>query len=416
MFKFFKRDPLDRAKKHVDKALAELEDGYPDYASIEYEKAAQLFIEANHIDFAVKYYREAAYAALDDDDHSRAAEMKMAAARLLLADGLFAEGGGLFAEASDHFNKEKKIKEATNAISVAVIAHLASRSFDTAINLFKKAEKRTSTSRNSRTRLYELASMCVSVLCEGEDVPVAKLDKVLNSVKLGYAEAAVVDYVTSSVRLAMQTEVAIEWAGPEMDSVPAKTPVEFELRYSCPVPVRVTDYRLPLSNSLTFEREPNITTELSTTGSWLMVLKPVLSGDAVVGPFQLTLEGEKVLVNKHSNKIEFRIEPAPPDLEMELSPRRIDCGLGDEVVLDVIIRNVGDGPANNLTVTTELSDGLELSIGGPEKSIQFIGSGETMRFQVYIRGVALGDEVVTVKVASAKGGKELVESSLIRVV
>jgi len=34
MFKFLSRDPVKKAKKHVEKALGELEDGYPDYASV----------------------------------------------------------------------------------------------------------------------------------------------------------------------------------------------------------------------------------------------------------------------------------------------------------------------------------------------------------------------------------------------
>ena len=42
MFKFLKSDPAKKAKKHIEKALIEIEEGYPDYASIEYEKAAQI--------------------------------------------------------------------------------------------------------------------------------------------------------------------------------------------------------------------------------------------------------------------------------------------------------------------------------------------------------------------------------------
>jgi hypothetical protein len=39
MFKFMKSDPVKKAKKHIAKALIEIEEGYPEYASIEYEKA-----------------------------------------------------------------------------------------------------------------------------------------------------------------------------------------------------------------------------------------------------------------------------------------------------------------------------------------------------------------------------------------
>ncbi len=416
MFKFFKRDPLQQAKKQVDKALEELEEGYPDYASAAFEKAAGLFIEANHIDFAIKYYREAAYAALESEDHSRAAKMKTAAADLLLADGVFAEGGGLYAEASDHYHRDKKFKIANETISAAVISYLAARSFDTAINLFRKAEKRSATYEGSRTKLFKLASLCVKVLCEGDDISESQLTKALGGIKVSPELFDVVNFVVSSVRLAMQTEVVIEWAGQEVESVPAKTPIEFELRYNCPVPVKVVDYHLPLSNSLTFIREPEITTEVSKTGSWLLVLNPVLSGDGVVGPFRMVLEGDQVLVHKHSNSIEFRIEPAPSQLTLDVSPRRIDCALGDEIVIDVLLKNEGDGPANNIVVNIELSDNLDLSIGGNEKSIQFLGAGESMRFQVYVRGEVLGDGIVTIKAIGGRDGPELVESSMIRVV
>jgi hypothetical protein len=66
MFKFLSRDPVKKAKKHVEKALGELEDGYPDYASIEFEKAAKLFLEGEGPVFAVKYFREAASCALQN--------------------------------------------------------------------------------------------------------------------------------------------------------------------------------------------------------------------------------------------------------------------------------------------------------------------------------------------------------------
>ena len=39
MFDFLKSDPVKKAKKHIDKALEEIEHGYPDFASTEYEKA-----------------------------------------------------------------------------------------------------------------------------------------------------------------------------------------------------------------------------------------------------------------------------------------------------------------------------------------------------------------------------------------
>ncbi|MHA1771993.1 MAG: hypothetical protein ACTSYL_03895 [Candidatus Thorarchaeota archaeon] len=416
MFKFFKRDPLERAKKHVDKALEELEEGYPDYASDEFEKASLLFLEANHVDFAIKYYREAAYAALENNDHARTAEMKIAAADLLLADGVFAEGGGLYAEASDHLYRDKKYRSANDALSSAVICYLAARAFDTAINLFKKADKRSSTLSGSRGNLYNLASLCVKVLCEGDDVQEARLNKVLGGVKASAALSDVINFVVSSVKIAMQTDVIVDWAGPPIESVPAKTPIELELHYSCPVSVKVVDYRLPLSNSLTFIREPEIGHEASPTGSWLIVLNPVLSGDGVVGPFRMTLEGDQVLVNKHSNRLEFRIDPAPAQLELDMSPRRIDCSLGDEVVIDIALKNTGDGPANNIHVDIDLSDNLDLSIGGRDKIIQFIGAGETMRFQVYVRGEVLGEGIVTVKVTSGKDVSELVESGMVNVI
>ncbi len=416
MFKFLRRDPVEKAKKHIDKALEELEEGYPDYASIEYEKAAEKFLEAGHVQFAVKYYREAAYAALEDDDHVRAAEMKMHAARLMINDALFSDGGALFAEASDHLNRERKMRESLDALATAVLCYLAARMFDTAINLSRKMEQRRASRSGHKTSLFKLAEMCVGVLCEGHDIRTDVLDKTVAAVKTDDSVRDLIEFVTASVRYAMETEVAVEWAGPSQELVTVKTPLEFELRYRCPVPVRVVDYRLPLSNSLAFVREPDIGGEVSTTGSWLMEITPVLSGEAVVGPIRLTLEGDRVLVHKQSNVIRFEISPAPPDVQMAISPKRISCEIGDEVVLDVDIRNRGDGPANNLVLSIEPSDELEISLGGREKTIQFIGTGETMRFQIYLRGVALGTGIVTLRLSSPdESFPEIVESAEIRV-
>jgi hypothetical protein len=116
MSRFLRRDPLKRAKKHVEKALRELEDGYPDYASTEYEKAACLFLEEKETDFAVKYFREAAFCSLDAEDHSRGADMKMEAANALLGDSRFDEGGALLSEASDHLFRVKKQKSSLRAL------------------------------------------------------------------------------------------------------------------------------------------------------------------------------------------------------------------------------------------------------------------------------------------------------------
>jgi uncharacterized membrane protein len=137
--------------------------------------------------------------------------------------------------------------------------------------------------------------------------------------------------------------------------------------------VKVVDSRYALSKSLKFTKEPDIDPRLGKEDSWLLELLPVLSGEGSVGPFSMTLEGESVLVNKFSNAIEFQISRAPSDLKMNLTPERLSCGLGDESVFDVEFVNEGDGPADNIKVTVELSDGLEISLGSSEKTIQFIG-------------------------------------------
>ena len=98
MFDFLKSDPVKKAKKYVEKALIEIEEGYPEFASIEYEKAARKFLEVDQTDFAVKYFREAAYCALENNDHYRCSEMKMAAAECLLQEGRYDEAGGFYSE------------------------------------------------------------------------------------------------------------------------------------------------------------------------------------------------------------------------------------------------------------------------------------------------------------------------------
>jgi tetratricopeptide (TPR) repeat protein len=397
MSRFLRRDPLKRAKKHVEKALRELEDGYPDYASTEYEKAACLFLEEKETDFAVKYFREAAFCSLDAEDHSRGADMKMEAANALLGDSRFDEGGALLSEASDH-----------------LFSYLAARNFSTAINLTRKAEKRFSAT-SVKESMFNFAQLSTQILCEGAAASDRQLGKAISAAKPKPQEEELIKFVAESTKLAQKTEVVIEWAGATHDKISVKTPIEFELRYKCPVPVKVVDSRYALSKSLKFTKEPDIDPRLGKEDSWLLELLPVLSGEGSVGPFSMTLEGESVLVNKFSNAIEFQISRAPSDLKMNLTPERLSCGLGDESVFDVEFVNEGDGPADNIKVTVELSDGLEISLGSSEKTIQFIGPRERMRFQVYVRGVSIGDEMVTIKAVDSRVGEEIVKSSVVRV-
>ncbi|MFX1368865.1 MAG: hypothetical protein ACFFAY_09725, partial [Promethearchaeota archaeon] len=140
---------------------------------------------------------------------------------------------------------------------------------------------------------------------------------------------------------------------------------------------------------------------------------PVLSGDGSIGPFQLTLEGDQVLVNKMSNVVEFRIRRAPSNLKMEMTPERISCDLGDETVFDVTLLNDGAGPADNIKVEIDLSDGLEVSLGSSEKAIQFIGPSERMNFQIFVRGVSMGDELVTIRATEGRTGKEVSKTAKI---
>lgn len=415
MSRFLKKDPVKKAKKHIARALRELEEDYPDYASQEYEKAANLFLEAGEVDFAVKYYREAAFCALEREDHERAANMKILAADVLLVDRRFDEGGGLYSEASDHLFRVKKTKESTRFASLGILAYLAARNFDTGVNVIRKVDKRIADISMEKVPMLDLARLSVNILCEGGVVAAKVLNKAISSAKPRTAEEGLFSFLTESVKIARDTDVVIEWAGEAKDELQAKTPIEFELRYKCPVPVRVSDYRYSLSKSLKFTKEPEIESRLDKEDSWLLELMPVLSGDGTVGPFSLTLEGESVLVNKMSNVVDFRIARPPSDLKMELSPERISSGIGDETIFDVTIFNEGDGPADNIRVTVDLSDGLELSLGNMEKIIEFIGPMERIRFQLYVKGVSLGDELVTVRAEGAKEGEEATQTSMVRV-
>lgn len=414
MSRFLKRDPLKRAKKHVEKALTELEEGYPDYASVEYEKAATLFLESEEMDFAVKYFREASYCALEANDHGRGADMKSLAADALLMDGRYDEAGSLLSETSDHLFRVKKIKESLRALAVAILCFLGARSFDTAINLTRKAEKRFENSVK-KLPMFMLAQTSTQILCEGASVTENELSKVIGAAKPRSSEQGLATFVSGSVKLAQQTQVVIEWAGAAQEEVSVKTPVEFELRYKCPVPVRVVDKRYTLSKSLKFTKEPEIEVRAEAEDSWLLEILPVLSGEGTIGPFNLTLEGESVLVHKISNKIDFQIARAPSDLKLKLMPERLSCALGDESIFDVELVNEGEGPADNIKVAVELSEGLEVSLGSSEKTIQFIGPQERMRFQVFVRGVSIGDELVTVKAVDSRVGEEITKTSVVRV-
>ncbi|MHA2045641.1 MAG: hypothetical protein ACW99G_12660 [Candidatus Thorarchaeota archaeon] len=415
MFKFMKSDPVKKAKKHIAKALIEIEEGYPEYASIEYEKAAKRFLEVEQIDFAVKYFREAAFYALEKEDHHRCAEMKIAAAEGLLTEGRYDEAGSLYSESSDHLYREKRAKEANRFLGIAIIGYLAARNFDTATNILRKAEKRLKESSSKTDAIYSLAEMSVRILCEGVDVKKNTFEKVAKRVSPNECEQPLVTFVIESTRLAIDTEVALEWAGAPQDEVKVKEPLELELRYKCPTEVRIVDHRLSLSNSVIITKEPEYSKTPMTEESWLIEFKPVLSGTGTVGPFTVTLEGDRVLVNKHSNKIEFSIARAPSQIALDVKPERVTSNLGEEAVLEVTVLNEGDGPAENIAFTAELSDGLEISLGNEEKLINFLGSGENVRFQLFVRAVGQGDELVTMKVVDGRSGSEVVKTSMIRV-
>jgi hypothetical protein len=416
MVGFLKRDPSSKAKKHIEKALSELEANFPGYASQEYEHAARLFLEAEEVDFAVKYFREAASCALQNNDHNRAGDIKITAAEALVSDSRFQEAGSLYSEASDHFHHEKRANESARALSTAVLSYLAARSFETAVNLLRKAEGRQSGYAQTRAPVLSLATVGVGILCEGEDISQKELQKALDQFKAKPSESTLVSFIASSLKMALDTTVTIEWAGRKENTVLVKTPIEFEVKYECPSPVRVIDYRVSLSSNLVLSRMPKIAGGAASEDSWLMEVTPILDGTGVVGPFKVRLEGETVLVNRQSNTVKLDISPAPPKLEMSLSPQQLSCGVDDEVVIDVVLRNSGHGPASNITVSTELSTGLQLSMGNDQKSIQFIAIGEEMRFQLYVKAVSRGDALITVKTKVLNQDLELVKTALVRVV
>ncbi len=415
MFKFLKSDPAKKAKKCVEKALVEIEEGFPQYASIEFEKAARLFLEEEQIDFAVKYFREAAFTALESNDHSRCAEMKIAAAECLFMEGRYDEGGGLYSESSDHLHRDKKFRLSNRSLGVAILGYLGARNFETATNLMRKAEKRLSELTGKTDSMFDLAKLCVSILCDDVDVTKETFEKAARSAKPTTPEQPLVEFVVSSVRLALDTEVRLSWAGPEQDEVPVKSPIELELQFKCPTEVRIVDHRISLSNSIVLKREPEFTTASSKNESWLIEFTPVLSGTGIIGPYTVTLEGEKVLVHKHSNKIEFTIARAPSNLELKVSPERVSCALGDEAIIEVNLKNIGDGPADNILIKANLSEGLEISLGNEEKTINFLGSGETIHFQIFVRAIGQGEQLVTINTTDGRTGQEVVKTIMVRV-
>lgn len=409
--KILNRDPMDRAKKHVDRAIEEWEHNYPDYASTEYEKAANLFLEADEIDFAIKYFREAAYCSLEMDNHKRVGQLKQTAARVLLRDMRYDEAAVLYSETSDHFNRAGEAKDSGRTISMAILCRLLSRNFDAAVNLLRKAEKRIPPKLASNLSSFGLARLCVSVLFEGESAEHDDFSRILKKSSLAKEEKNAIQSLSSSFKFASATDLILEWAGPAQREVRVKQELEFELHYTCPVPVRVTDYSFSLSNSLRLSNEPEIERAPSQQESWLLRVKPTLSGDGSLGPVRMTLEGEDVLVHKRSNQISFRIAPAPPDLQIDVRPRKISCGLDEEVVFDITLNNQGSGPANDIDLVFETSPGVEVSVGGDSKSINFVGVGEQMRFQLYLRGVVEGTQKASV-IALDSDGEELASEEL----
>ena len=247
------------------------------------------------------------------------------------------------------------------------------------------------------------------------DIPKKGFEKVAKSLKPNDPERPLIDFLVNSTRLAIDTEILLEWAGPPQKEVNVKEPLEIELRYKCPVEVQIVDHRLTLSNSVTIVKEPEYKQTPSKEESWLLEFKPVLSGEGIIGPLTVTLEGDKVLVNKHTNKLEFSIARAPSRIAVDVKPERVSCNLGDEAIFEITVLNEGDGPAENVELTVTLSDGLETSLGIDAKTINFLGSGENVRLQTFVRAVGQGEELVTVKVVDGRSGDEAVKTSMVRV-
>jgi uncharacterized membrane protein len=341
--------------------------------------------------------------------------MKIAAAETLLQEGRYDEAGGLYSESSDHLHREKKTKESNRSLGVAIAGYLAARNFNTATNLMRKAEKRLKETSSQKDPLYILAELSVNILCEGIDVSAKQYEKAAKSAKPNECEQPLIEFLVTSTKLAIKTEILLDWAGAPQKEVNVKESLEIELRYKCPTEVQIIDHRLSLSNSVIITKEPEYTQTPSKEESWLLEFKPVLSGSGSIGPLTVTLEGDQVLVNKHSNILEFQIARAPPKMALDVKPERVSCNLGEEAVLQVTILNEGDGPAENIEVAVELSDGLEMSLGIEEKLINFLGSGENMRFQAFVRAVGQGEELVTIKVEDGRSGQEVVKTSVVRV-
>jgi len=283
------------------------------------------------------------------------------------------------------------------------------------MNVLRKAEKRFSSAEMKKMAELNLASLFVRILFEGHSISSKDLEKEIGKVKPQPVEVHLFEFLFRSIRLAIQTEIRVEWAGQELDEVSAKTPIEFEFRYKCPVPVKACDFKYTLSNSLVFSKEPKIGPDMNTEESWLFEVMPVLSGGGIIGPFRLTLEGDEVHMHKVSNTIDFLITKAPSDLKIEMTPQRISCGLGEDAFLDVTLSNAGDGPAENITIEIVLSEGIEISLGSDEKIIQFLGPNEKMRLQVYVRGISYGEELVTVKATDGRSGQEIITTSQINI-
>jgi hypothetical protein len=321
----------------------------------------------------------------------------------------------LYSEASDHFHRQKKYREANRALGVAILGYLGARNFETATNTMRKAEKRLVDSAKKTHSNYELAKLCVTILCDGTEIEKKIFEKTAGAAKPKETEEPLFTFVINSVRLALETEVTLDWAGKPLKDVPVKTNIELELHYKCPADVHVTDKRVSLSNSVIIANEPNFRVAPSKEESWVIVFTPVLSGNGVVGPYTITLEGEKVLVHKHSNVINFNIAPAPSDLELIVSPERVSCSLSDEAGFEIELKNNGDGPAENIHIKIELSEGLEISLGSEEKTVNFIGSGDKIRFQIYVRAISQGEELVTFTAVDGRTGQEVAKTSMVRV-
>ncbi len=412
-FSLFKKDPVKKAKKLVDKGDYYWEIDDLDAAASHYEKAAQIYDELGDFESAEKYYFEAARCGLELDDEEMAAKYKTYAASILMKENKAREASDIMNEVSDHFLRAGKTKESARALGVAIISAIAASDFNHAINLTKKI-KRKGKSKKLDHPVLKLAEYLTKIICNGEVISESTFEKAVSKASFNDIEFNFISPVIEGARLSHDTTISIEPIS-SLKKVTTGKVLKFKIKITSPVPSQVISTSLPLSRNLIITKEPEFSKKPVLNEEVKFEVKSSISGSAIVGPFKITLKSDKAILHKITNSIEFEVEPPKAKVELFVDSEEYSVSTNNEFQINVRIKNMRSDSIDNILLKAEYQEGIDLSLGTSEKTIGILPGNSEMDFPFYFISSEPGEKIIMFKVFEKDRSKKPLDQIAIKI-